>query len=87
MCAQSGSRDTFDRLASEYDELKLRVVYPGMMHGFWQLGGVLPQALTAIEDVASVLRSHLTIPGRHENPAPSLNTSLPGRSGIGRTGT
>ena len=35
-------------------------VYPGMVHGFWQLGGVLPQALTAIEDVASVLRSHLT---------------------------
>jgi cyclopropane fatty-acyl-phospholipid synthase-like methyltransferase len=28
MCAQSGSRDTFDRLASEYDELKLRVI-PG----------------------------------------------------------
>jgi tRNA (cmo5U34)-methyltransferase len=28
MCAQSSSRDTFDRLASEYDELKLRVV-PG----------------------------------------------------------
>jgi tRNA (cmo5U34)-methyltransferase len=28
MCAQHGSRDTFDRLASEYDELKLRVI-PG----------------------------------------------------------
>jgi tRNA (cmo5U34)-methyltransferase len=28
MCAQSSSRDTFDRLASEYDELKLRVI-PG----------------------------------------------------------
>jgi ubiquinone/menaquinone biosynthesis C-methylase UbiE len=28
MCAQFGSRDTFDRLASEYDELKLRVI-PG----------------------------------------------------------
>ena len=28
MSAQSGSRDTFDRLASEYDELKLRVI-PG----------------------------------------------------------
>jgi tRNA (cmo5U34)-methyltransferase len=28
MCAQSGGRDTFDRLASEYDELKLRVI-PG----------------------------------------------------------
>jgi ubiquinone/menaquinone biosynthesis C-methylase UbiE len=28
MCAQAGSRDTFDRLASEYDELKLRVI-PG----------------------------------------------------------
>ena len=28
MCARSGSRDTFDRLASEYDELKLRVI-PG----------------------------------------------------------
>ena len=28
MCAQPGSRDTFDRLASEYDELKLRVI-PG----------------------------------------------------------
>ena len=35
-------------------------VYPGMVHGFWQLGGVLPQALTAIEDAASVLRSSLT---------------------------
>jgi acetyl esterase len=32
-------------------------VYPGMVHGFWQLGGVLPQALTAIADVAHVLRS------------------------------
>ena len=30
-------------------------VYPGMVHGFWQLAGVLPQdMLTAIEDVASV---------------------------------
>ena len=28
MCAQSSSRDTFDRLASEYDKLKLRVI-PG----------------------------------------------------------
>jgi SAM-dependent methyltransferase len=28
MCAQPGSRDTFDRLAGEYDELKLRVI-PG----------------------------------------------------------
>lgn len=28
MCAQSDSRDTFDRLATEYDELKLRVI-PG----------------------------------------------------------
>lgn len=28
MCAKSSSRDTFDRLASEYDELKLRVI-PG----------------------------------------------------------
>jgi hypothetical protein len=28
MCAQAGGRDTFDRLASEYDELKLRVI-PG----------------------------------------------------------
>jgi hypothetical protein len=28
MCAQSRSRETFDRLASEYDELKLRVI-PG----------------------------------------------------------
>jgi tRNA (cmo5U34)-methyltransferase len=28
MCAQHGNRDTFDRLASEYDELKLRVI-PG----------------------------------------------------------
>jgi hypothetical protein len=28
MCAQSSSRDMFDRLASEYDELKLRVI-PG----------------------------------------------------------
>lgn len=28
MCAQSSSRDTFDRLATEYDELKLRVI-PG----------------------------------------------------------
>src|SRR5687768_2032453 len=28
MCVQHGSRDTFDRLASEYDELKHRVI-PG----------------------------------------------------------
>ena len=34
-------------------------VYPGMVHGFWQLGGVIPQGLTAIEDVACVLRSRL----------------------------
>jgi acetyl esterase len=34
-------------------------VYPGMIHGFWQLGAVLPQGQTAIDDVASVLRSHL----------------------------
>ena len=31
ICAQSGSRETFDRLASEYDELKLRVI-PGYRH-------------------------------------------------------
>ena len=31
MCAQSSNRDTFDRLASEYDELKLRVI-PGYRH-------------------------------------------------------
>ena len=35
------------------------LVYPGMLHGFWQLGGVLPQALTAIDDAARVLRSSL----------------------------
>ena len=34
-------------------------VYPGMVHGFWQLGGVLPQANTAMDDVAGVLRLHL----------------------------
>jgi acetyl esterase len=34
-------------------------IYPGMVHGFWQLGGVLPQALTAMEDAARVLRSRL----------------------------
>ena len=34
-------------------------VYPGMVHGFWQLGGVIPQGLTAIEDAARVLRSRL----------------------------
>lgn len=34
-------------------------VYPGMIHGFWQMGAVLPQALAAIDDVASVLRSRL----------------------------
>ena len=27
-------------------------VYPGMIHGFWQMGGVLPPALDAIEYVA-----------------------------------
>ena len=31
MCAQSSNRDTFDRLATEYDELKLRVI-PGYRH-------------------------------------------------------
>ena len=35
-------------------------VYPGMVHGFWQLGGVIPQGLTAIEDAARLLRSRLT---------------------------
>jgi acetyl esterase len=34
-------------------------VYPGMVHGFWQLGGVIAQGLTAIEDAACVLRSRL----------------------------
>lgn len=34
--------------------------YPGMVHGFWQLGGVVPQALSAIQDAASALRSGLT---------------------------
>jgi acetyl esterase len=34
-------------------------VYPGMVHGFWQLGGVIPQGLTAIEHAAGVLRSRL----------------------------
>ena len=34
--------------------------YPGMVHGFWQLGGVLPQGLAAIQDAASVLRFTLT---------------------------
>lgn len=34
-------------------------VYPGMIHGFWQMGAVLPQALAAIDYAASVLRSRL----------------------------
>jgi acetyl esterase len=34
-------------------------VYEGMVHGFWQLGGVVPKALTAIEEVAHALRSRL----------------------------
>lgn len=34
-------------------------LYPGMVHGFWQLGGVTPQAHNAIEDAARVLRSRL----------------------------
>jgi acetyl esterase len=46
-------------------------VYPGMVHGFWQLGSVLPQALTAIEDVANVLRLHLTSPAAKGASAPA----------------
>lgn len=34
-------------------------MYPGMVHGFWLLGGVIPQALTAIDEAANVLRSRL----------------------------
>ena len=34
-------------------------VYPGMIHGFWQMGAVLPQALAAIDYAAGVLRSRL----------------------------
>ena len=34
-------------------------VYPGMVHGFWLLGGVIPQGLAAIDDAARVLRSRL----------------------------
>ena len=34
-------------------------VYPGMIHGFWQMGAVLPHALAAIDYAASVLRSRL----------------------------
>jgi acetyl esterase len=32
-------------------------VYPGMIHGFWQFGGVLQQGRQAIDDVAGSLRS------------------------------
>jgi acetyl esterase len=45
-------------------------VYPGMVHGFWQLGGVLPQGLTAIADAARVLRSSLAAPPVVQSPAP-----------------
>jgi acetyl esterase len=34
-------------------------VYPGMIHGFWQMGAVLPQALEAIDYTAGILRSRL----------------------------
>jgi acetyl esterase len=34
-------------------------VYPGMMHGFWQMGAVLPPALAAIDYAAGVLRLRL----------------------------
>jgi acetyl esterase len=43
-------------------------VYPGMVHGFWQMGGALPQALTAIEDAASLLRSSLAPHPVNQNP-------------------
>ena len=39
-------------------------VYPGMVHGFWQLGGVIPQGLTAIDDAARVLRTRLMPTGQ-----------------------
>lgn len=34
-------------------------VYPGMIHGFWQMGAVLPQASAAMDYAAGVLRSRL----------------------------
>jgi acetyl esterase len=34
-------------------------VYPGMIHGFWQMGAVLPQALAAIDYAAGVVQSRL----------------------------
>lgn len=39
-------------------------VYPGMVHGFWQLGGVIPQGLTAIDDAARVIRTRLMPTGQ-----------------------
>jgi acetyl esterase len=50
-------------------------VYPGMVHGFWLLGGVLPQTLTAIEDAASFLRSSLTSQPASRNAASGLSMS------------
>jgi acetyl esterase len=46
-------------------------IYRGMVHGFWQLGSMFPQALTAIEDAASALRSSLSAQRVAENPAPA----------------
>ena len=52
MCAQSDSRDTFDRLASEYDELKLRVI-PGyrQVTGFERAPrGAVPPGRVSLRD-------------------------------------
>ena len=55
-------RDEGLRYAEQLRQAGVRTdarVYPGMIHGFWQMGAVLPQALAAIDDVAGVLRSRL----------------------------
>jgi acetyl esterase len=53
-------------------------VYAGMVHGFWQLGGVVPQARTALEEVAGVLRSRLHVGGVQSAPVSADAPQSPG---------
>jgi acetyl esterase len=36
------------------------VVFPGVIHGFWQLGALMPEARTAINEAARSIRSCLS---------------------------
>lgn len=43
------------------------VVYPGVIHGFWQLGALMAEAHTAIDEAAESLRSCFSRPSSRAN--------------------